>query len=584
VTRPSRTRLHWDKQRPARVAAIELRTRQYCSVKSRIWREWRRKVWHTVRWFFADTVPKVGFEIFDRVVSFLVYSHGPARDGETVGPVVLLLPSKRVRLVRWRVLDWLTLDSSASSRMHGGLVVTRTTQIVEVSQSSYVNGEGRRVKSSHRGVQRGLEYKGLMSAIASIEAAPGYSLPTLRDLVWSPFEVLVFSSVPTSIWSRMKGSRFLRRRLALLGAFDSTDTYCRRYLWDHLPLYAAVGSGIWFEMLQDSPGFGWPPSEDETFRVDPNYFREPRRSVLFADFGRELYFERGARTSAFPRGLPPIEEEGESPRDPSSQALHLLGREPTTRISPQDNPSAGTHFVLAQIGLRYPDPMLQLDKIMRYCLDLSHVERKWVGFASAGYEARRADDPYLLAASLSSALLFEPMFDDLRTTADGGLQFGANVALPTRAGGFASSTTSWLLTSTGSPRLSTASISGTAGRRELAGTITIPGEVGGDFAAIADWVEEESEKYAATRYSDGGSAFGRLWIRHDHTTSAAFARWLRRSSRGDSVIYTRRAFGGQVTQWFLNAEDGASTEARLAFAQVALLALGIRSHRELRWD
>jgi hypothetical protein len=468
--------------------------------------------------------------------------------------------------------------------MHGGLVVTRTTQIVEVSQSRYVKGEGRRVNSSRRGIQQGLEYEGLMSAIASIEAAPGYSLPTPRDLVWSPFEVLVFSTVPASIWSRMKRSRFLRRRLALLGTFDSTDIYSRRYLWDHLPLYAAVGPGIWFEMLQDSPDFGWPPPEDETFSVGPDYFREPKRSVLFTDFGREVYFERGASGTSFPSDLAPLQDEGQSPRDPSSQAIHRLGREPTTRISTQDDPSAGTHFVLAQIGLRYPDPMLQLDKMMRYCLDVSHPERKWVGFASAGYEARRADDPYLLAASLSSALLFEPRFDDLRTTADGGLQFGVNVALPTRAGGFAPTTTSWLLTSTGSPRLSTAFISEIAGRRELAGTITVPKEAGNDFAAMADWIEEESEIYAAARYSDGRSAFGRLWIRHDHVVSAAFAKWLRRSGRGDSVIYKRRAFGGRVTQWFLNAEDGSSTEARLAFAQVALLACGVRSHRELRWD
>ena len=543
-----------------------------------------RHIWHSVRWFFGDTVPKVKFTVFDRVVALLVCSNESGRIGETVGPVVLLLPSNRVRSVRWRVLNWLTLDRTASSRMHGGLVVTRTTQIVEVSQSSYVRGIGRRVETSRRGIQRGLENRGLMSAIASIEAAPGYSLPTPRDLVWSPFEVLIFSSVPSLIWSRMKKSRFLRRRLVLLGTFDSTDAYCRRYLWDHLPLYAAAGSGIWFEMLQDSPDFGWPASNNETFRVDPNHFREPKRSVLFSSFNRELYFERGAPSAAFPEDLPPIEEEDEPPCDPSSQALRLLGLKPTTRISAQDNPSAGTHFELAQIGLRYPDPMMQLDKIQRYCLNISHAERKRVGFASAGYESWRADDSYLSAASLSSALLFEPSFDDLRTTADGGLQFGVNVALPTRAGGLEPLTTSWLLTSAESPQLSTAFINRTAGRRALSGTITVPLELGADFAAIADWVEEESEQYASARFSDGGSAFGRLWVRHDHGTSAAFAQWLRRSGRGDNAIYTRRAFGGRVTQWFLNAEDGASTEARLAFAQIALLTLGIRSHREMRWD
>jgi len=175
-------------------------------------RERTRHIWHNVRWFLGDTVPKVKFTIFDRFVALLVHSNEPGRIGETVGPVVLLLPSNHARSVRWRVLNWLTLDRTASSRMHGGLVVTRTTQIVEVSQISYVSGIGRRVETSRRGIQRGLENRGLMSAIASIEAAPGYSLPTPRDLVWSPFEVLIFSSVPSLIWSRMKKSRFLRRR------------------------------------------------------------------------------------------------------------------------------------------------------------------------------------------------------------------------------------------------------------------------------------------------------------------------------------------------------------------------------------
>lgn len=542
------------------------------------------RVWHTVRWFLGDTLPRFAFGATDRVVWLLVGSRLSRREVDTVGPVVLLLPSSRVRLVRWRVLNWLTLDRSASSRMHGGLVVTRTTQTIEVSQGSYVKGEGRRVKSSRQGVRQGLELKWLLSAIASLEPASGYSLPTPRDLVWSPFEVLVFSSVPTSIWNRMQRSRFLRRRLALLGTFGPTDVFCRRYLWDHLPLYAAAGSGVWFEMLQDSPDFDW-PSEPLTFRVDPGYFREPRRSVLFAAYDDEVYFERDAPGDSFPEDLPPIDDdEEESPRDPSSDALHRIGRESTTRISTKDDPTVVTKFSLAPIGLRYPDPMAQLDKIERYCLDVSHAEQKWVGFASAGYEEVRADDPHLLAATLCSALLFEPRFDDLRTTADGRLQFGVNIALPTRAGGFVAATTSWLLTSSNSPRLGTAFVTGSPGRRELAGTIKTPMDAHDDFAAIADWVEEASDAYASRRFSDGGSAFGRLWIRHDHTRSAQFAQWLRRTGRGDNLIYTRRAFGGRVTQWFLNAEDGASTEARLAFAQLALLTLGIRSHRELRWD
>jgi hypothetical protein len=102
-------------------------------VKSRIWRDRRRHAWHTIRWFFGDTVPRFAFGFFDRIVSLLIYSQ---RDDETVGPVVLLLPSKHVRLVRWRILDWFTRNRSTSSRMHGGPVVTRTEQIVEVSQSS----------------------------------------------------------------------------------------------------------------------------------------------------------------------------------------------------------------------------------------------------------------------------------------------------------------------------------------------------------------------------------------------------------------------------------------------------------------
>lgn len=540
-----------------------------------------RHLTHDARWLFRDTVPRLFFQSFDRLraLAEAVRRVGPSED--THGPVVLLIPSKHHGQVRWRMLDWLSIDNSASTRMHGGIVVPRTKEVLSVGQSPYIPERGRRVESSSHGIQQGVEYQGLLAAIQSLEPAHGYSHPTTRQL-FRALEVITFSAVPLRVWERMKRSRFLRRRLAFLGSFDATDAFSRLYLWDSLPLYAAADSGTWFERLQDSPEFGWPPSDDASFFVSESYAREPKRAVLFASFGDEIFFERGARSTKFPRDLPPIGKLSEPPLDPSLRAAKFVGRQPTTRISSQDDPSVGTQYDVAPIGLRYPDPMAVVNKIERYCLAPGHSDGKWNGFAVAGYESSRADDAYLLAASISSSLLFEPLMDDLRTTADGGLQFGVDVALPSRRGGLARVTTSWILTSSKSPWLGTAFVTAPRGA-PLAKTLTVPAGIEHDFSAVATWVKDESAAFAADRFSDGGAAFGWLWVRHDHDRSAEFARWLRRNGEG-SGIFRRARLGGRVTQWSLSGNDGSSTEARLAFAQTALLILGIRTHAEFVWD
>jgi hypothetical protein len=543
-----------------------------------------RQLSHQIRWFIGDTLPRWGFEILDQV--FATVSTWLDRNSSegSVGPVVLLIPSAHHRKVRWRVLNWLTLEGSASSRMHGGLVVPATKQIFEVNQSTFVAGHGRRTERSTEGIRPGLEYQNLLAAIEALDGVVGYPRPTPRDLLRSSLEVIVFSSVPVRVWNRMRRSGFLQRRLSFMGTFDPGDALCRAYFWNNLPLYAAVGPGAWYELLQESPEFGWPPSDDGSFTVDADYIREPKRAILFSDFGSRVFFERGVQVSNFPDDLPPVASPNRTQGDPSSRALDVLGAEPTTRLSPRDDPSIRTRFVLAPIGLRYPDPMEILPKVELYCLARNQADAKWKGFASAGYELARGDDSHLLAASLASSLLFTPTLQDVRTTADGHLQFGVDIALPTRRGGYAPVTTSWLLSATKSPRLGTAFVSGSANRAALANTLKVPVGIYEDFAAVTDWIDSSSGDFARDRYSDGGAAFGWVWVRHDHARSAEFAAWLRRHRSASSSTFTRKRFGGKVTQWYLGGGDGESTDARLAFAQTALLLLDIRSHRELKWD
>lgn len=539
------------------------------------------KLPHSLRWFFGDTLPKLIFGAADRLFASFAGVHG-LRGESHVGPVVLVMPSSQFRLVRWRILTWLQLDRSASSRMHSGIVVPRSDEVLEVSQGPYAVATGRRIESSKQAVRPGVEYRDVFTALESIDVEPGYRRPTVAEVLLSRVEVLTFSSIPQPVWDRMRKSRFLRRRLLLLGTFELTNAHARTYLWNQLPLTAAIGAGVWFERIQDSPDYGWPTPQDSSFRVDDSYAREPSHAVLFDDYGDETYFERGASGDSFPAPLPYVASLDDPLKDPSSQAIDKL-RKGTTRISGQDDASAATRFALAPIGQRYPDPMSQIEKITRYCLSTSHVARKWEGFYSAGYEAARPGDIHLLAASLCSALLLHPQIEDARTTADGKLQFGVNLALPGRWGGYWPTTTSWLLAPADSPRLATAYVSSKAGTDELSPTLILPAGVEADYSSLASHVHTESARYAGERSSDGGSAFGWLWIRHDHPRSAEFARWLRRSGEGSSRTFTRRRLGGRVTQWPLNGSDGASTEARLAMAQCLLLLADVRSHREFVW-
>ena len=538
------------------------------------------KLPHAVRWFLGDTLPRLILGLADRVYALTATARWGDSDSH-IGPVVLVTPSRHFRLVRWRILTWLWLDGRASSRMHSGIIVPRTDEMLEVSQGPYAPEIGRRIESSNQTVRAGVEYSDILTALRSIDLASGYRRPTVRE-VMSSTEVMTFSSMPERVWERMQKSLFFRHSLLALGTFKTADAHARTYLWNQLPLAAAIGSDVWFERLQDSPDYGWPRSED-TFRVDKTYAREPRHAVLFDDYGDETYFERGASGATFPPPLPRVASLAVPLVDPSSQAVAKL-RAGTTRISGQDDGTASTRFVLAPIGYRYPDPMSQIDKIVRYCLSKSHVDRKWEGFGLAGYDDARSGDSHLLAAALCSSLLLDPAIEDARTTADGKLQFGVNLALPGRWGRYWPTTTSWIVTSADSPRLATAFVSSGAGGRELAPTLALPACVDDDFSALASHVEVESERYARERYSDGRAAVGWLWIRHDHARSAEFARWLRQSGDAPLGPFTRRRLGGKVTQWPMNGFDGASTEARLAMAQCLLLLAGVRANRELVWD
>lgn len=468
--------------------------------------------------------------------------------------------------------------------MHGGLVVPSTARISEVGQTPYEEGVGRRLESRQTGIDSGLEYRRLSELLLSIEPAINKALPSPRGLLRSSLEVMVFSKVPSRLWSRVRRSPFFRRRVAFLGVFRADDPVCRQYLWDSLPLYAAVSGKYQFEHLQDAPDFGWPPSEDESFAVDPEYARDPKRAVLFCDYGDKIFFEKNAPSTKFPADLPPVKRLPDAAVDPSTRALRALSRSPTTRISKLDDPAKRGRIRVPDVGFRYPDPMRNVDKIEKYCLAVGHSEEKWRGFLTAGYEASRVDDAYTLAAALCSSLLLDPKIIDARTTSDHHIQFGVDVALPTRRGGLIPVSTAWIFNQDDAPRLATAFVAGGASP-ELASTLRLPEAALADFEFLHEWVASASLLFAQPHFSDGGAAWGWLWIRHDHPRSAAFARWLRRGPLKDRTgIFTRRAYGGRVTQWSLRGEDGASTEARLRFVQHALLIAGVRTHVEFRWD
>lgn len=124
-----------------------------------------------VKWFAVETLPQAVRSMSDCLI-FLKLRRTVAHE-DPIGPVALLVPSGAYRQVRRRMLHWLTLDGSASTRMHGGLIPPATSQVSAVKQGPYRKEHGRPMSSWSKSLRPALENEMVLAAIRAMSPASG---------------------------------------------------------------------------------------------------------------------------------------------------------------------------------------------------------------------------------------------------------------------------------------------------------------------------------------------------------------------------------------------------------------------------
>jgi hypothetical protein len=217
-------------------------------------------------------------------------------------------------------------------------------------------------------------------------------------------------------------------------------------------------------------------------------------------------------------------------------------------------------------------------KLHAYCLDPDDEERKWIGFALAGYNR---SDASLLAHVLCSALFegFTPI--DVRGTADGATQFSVNVALPRSFGGVEQCETAWVVQPNGPIKLATAYVTG--GREGNAVTL-LPHDLDTrpDSSDLVSYVSQEADRFGVRSMASPLQAVGWLWISRSDPISNRFALHVRRTEAAITVARQGRRW----TQWSpgLSITGATQVAAGLRKAQNLLGLVGIESRAESRWD
>ncbi|MEU4523454.1 hypothetical protein AB0F52_32670 [Amycolatopsis sp. NPDC024027] len=435
------------------------------------------------------------------------------------------------------------------------------------------------------------ERKALVSALTFHVGAP--------QLLWSPrsaYECLVLNGVTIVELLRALDYSKPKEPPVAVVSFSGNSQMPMRYLWRYLPLRYLITGGYILERSQWSiVDLDFDYGEEVVENQDwANVSRPWKHKGMFLelDDDRYIYLERQVSELDIPEDLRvarPIEPSEEISSRPGPPTEIVLGRIPwkTSKVSKLDDPGSKAFHKTSQEPLdQWPDPEQVKKKIILYCLNREHKERKWIGFAKVGYMSERVEDVEYLTYALCSAILDLSLAPyDIRASADGTLEFAIDVLLPSRFGP-KRVTTAWNAQNGKRVALSSAYVS--SGRKPLSEAILIPEHAAeGDWESFYNWMSGRASVYGKAVASSPYQATGLLWIPHAASdTARAFALWSRRSGHASPQRFRRKAAGGYCTLLSIGFPITGVTEVvgALIMAQVCLGLRGIKSIIEYRYD
>ena len=257
-------------------------------------------------------------------------------------------------------------------------------------------------------------------------------------------------------------------------------------------------------------------------------------------------------------------------RTPVEQAFRHLGRDIVTRLGGMDDPSRPGEFTLPRWESQYPDVIAAETRLIAYSLNVDHDERKFEGFHHHGWGTHPLDS-IRIASYICSALLGDFHPRDVRVTADGALQFGVNIAIPSRKYVYMPLTTAWILEPGGLLRLSTAFVTSTNDEFDPSAQV--------EDEDSLDWKETVLKAASYGRqapFEQVTRASPRLYIQRKGVANALTKRLVR--ERKDHGTFSRTPLGRALLVP-LNDDSWSWAQAcrAAAYAQVDLGLHGVRS-------
>ncbi len=376
---------------------------------------------------------------------------------------------------------------------------------------------------------------------------PSLEHPDVRsDLVHGGVDCISFSGLNDASWARILALPSVQEITRSSHSFDRKDYFARFSVWDGLTWVGIVQNGLTFSNYEDAA--------TNVFKENECYVFE--NEVGPSEFADGLFFDNGTETPLFEAGFGSIKAIRDmGPRtpfrvrkSPLSQAFESLDLYSADKISKMDSADSASRASLGEPVDQFPDIKQVEQRLRQYCLNKAHRDRKYRGFAFAGYHSEIPGHVEMVARFICSAFYEQPTIEEARTTANHGIQFSVPIAMPRTDGGLVRVNTAWI-GGRGEP-LHLAS----AYRSEHSGESSPVTRVPQVLSGSADWQEildhaTGCAQLIADQSEAGGYPFYRakMWLDNRDPRTREFARWVRHNTTRSNGRFNRKEYGRGAT-------------------------------------